>query len=250
MLTLPRSGRSRTVADAGSPRILALVPARSGSKGIPDKNIRPLAGRPLLAYVADALAESGVTARAVLSTDSPKIASIGASVGLEVPFLRPADLSGDETPMLPVVQHAIRTLEATGWVPDLIVLLQPTAPLRRGHHIRSAVELLQREQADSVVTVLPIPAHLSPHYAMAVRDGMLESFLPEGAALTRRQEAPGAYYRDGTVYAFRRSVAIGGSIYGQRCLPLLLSSDESITLDTLDDWAAAERRLRATATAQ
>src|SRR4051812_9470935 len=113
-----------------TPSVLALVPARAGSKGVTDKNVRPLAGRTLLDYAASAARASGVVDRIVLSTDSLRIADEGRRVGIEVPFMRPALLAQDDTPMLPVIEHAIAELAAHGWSPDIVVLLQPTSPLR------------------------------------------------------------------------------------------------------------------------
>ena len=120
-------------------RVLALVPARGGSKGIPDKNIRPLAGRTLLEYAARVSEESGVVDRIILSTDSERIAEEGRRVGLEVPFLRPSELAQDDTPMLPVIEHAVDFVAREGWDPEIIVLLQPTSPLRTPAHIRTAI---------------------------------------------------------------------------------------------------------------
>jgi CMP-N-acetylneuraminic acid synthetase len=222
--------------------VLGLVPARGGSKGIPDKNIRLLAGRSLLEYVARAA--SGVVDRIVLSTDSSRIAEEGRRAGLEVPFLRPADLARDDTPMLPVVEHAVAALEQQGWSPEIIVLLQPTSPLRTSQHIRRAVQQLRDTGADSVVTVVELPRHLSPDYVMRVVNGRLVPFLPEGVHVTRRQDARRAVVRDGTVYAFwRRTLVEKRSIYGTNCQPLVVPAPESITLDTPEDWHEAERRL-------
>ena len=224
--------------------VLALVPARGGSKGIPDKNIRPLHGRTLLDLCARVAAESGVVDRAVLSTDSEPIAAAGRRAGLEVPFLRPPALAQDETPMLPVIEHAVSTLAAAGWTPDIIVLLQPTSPLRTAAHVRTAVEQLRDSDADSVVTVVELPRHMSPDYVMRIDEGRLVPFLPEGARVTRRQDARPAFVRDGTVYAFRRqTLERTHSIYGERCRPLVVPASESLTLDTPEDWAEAERRL-------
>lgn len=224
--------------------VLGLVPARGGSKGIPGKNVRPLLGRTLLEYAARAAAESGVIDRLVLSTDDAAIAAAGERAGIEVPFLRPPALAADDTPMLPVIEHAVSVLESAGWSPEIVVLLQPTSPLRRPAHIRAAVERLRRSQADSVVTVIELPRHLSPDYVMRVDDGRLVPFLPEGAAVTRRQDARPAFVRDGTVYAFwRRTLRDTGSLYGRVCRPLVLPASESLTLDSEDDWREAERRL-------
>lgn len=227
-------------------RVLGIVPARSGSKGVPGKNVRLLAGRPLLAYTADAARESGVVDRVILSTDADDIARIGLQVGLEVPFMRPAALAQDETPMLPVVQHAMNALDADGWRADLVVLLQPTSPLRRAEHIRRAVETLQQSDADSVVGVVEIPRHLSPDYVMRIDEGMLRPFLPDGYRVTRRQDARPAYSREGTVYAFRReTLERFGDIYGDRCRPLIVDAGDSLSIDTPEDWDAAERILSA-----
>jgi CMP-N,N'-diacetyllegionaminic acid synthase len=224
--------------------VLGLVPARGGSKGIPDKNIRLLAGRSLLEYVARAA--SGAVDRIVLSTDSERIAEEGRRAGLEVPFLRPADLARDDTPMLPVIDHAVDTLEQQGWSPEIIALLQPTSPLRRADHIRAAIQRLRDTGADSVVTVVELPRHLSPDYVMRIEDGRLVPFLPEGVRVTRRQDARPAVVRDGTVYAFwRRTLRETRSIYGTNCQPLVVPARESITIDAPEDWDEAERRLAA-----
>ena len=162
-----------------------------------------------------------------------------------MPFVRPTALAADETPMLPVVQHAVEALEAEGWAPGIIVLLQPTSPLRNAAHVRDAVARLRNSQADSVVSVVELPLHMSPDYVMRIVDDELKPFLPEGERLTRRQDARTAYVRDGTVYAFwRATLTRHASIYGQRCLPLVVPAEESITIDTPGDWAAAERVLQ------
>jgi CMP-N-acetylneuraminic acid synthetase len=226
--------------------VLGLVPARGGSKGVPGKNVRPLAGRPLLEYTARAARDSGVVDRIVLSTDSQEIADVGRRAGLEVPFLRPAALAADDTPMLPVIRHALDALVADGWHTEIVVLLQPTSPLRRADHIRDAVQLLRDTNADSVVTVVEVPRHLSPDYVMKIEDGRLRHFLPEGARLTRRQDARPAYAREGTVYAcWARTIERTGSLYGDDCRPLVIDPRDSLSIDSPADWEAAERMLAA-----
>ena len=225
--------------------ILALIPARGGSKGLPRKNLRPLAGHSLIEYAARVARESAIVDRAVLTTDAEEIAAEGRRVGLEVPFLRPAHLAQDDTPMLPVIEHAVTALGADGFVPEIVLLLQPTSPLRTPEHLRAAVRLLCDSDADSVVSVVELPRHLSPDYVMRIEDDALVPFLPEGARVTRRQDARRAYVRDGTVYAFwRRTLVEQGSIYGARCLPLVVNPAESITIDSPADWDEAERLLR------
>ena len=224
--------------------VLGLVPARSGSKGVPGKNIRLLAGRSLLDYTACAAHDSGVIDRLVLSTDSEEIADAGRRAGLEAPFLRPPSLAADDTPMLPVITHALAALADSGWQPDIVVLLQPTSPLRRPDHIRTAVRVLRDTNADSVVSVIELPRHLSPDYVMKIDDGVLKPFLPEGSRIARRQDARSAYSRDGTVYAcWRRTIERFDSIYGDDCRPLIVDAAESLSIDSPADWDAAERIL-------
>jgi len=225
-------------------QVLGLVPARGGSKGVPGKNVKPLAGHSLLDYTARAARESGVIDRMILSTESPEIADAGRRAGLEVPFMRPASLAADDTPMVPVIEHALAELTRQGWSPEIVVLLQPTSPLRRPDHIRAAVKLLRETGADSVVTVVEVPRHMSPDYVLRIEDGRLKTFLPDGERVTRRQDARPAYSRDGTVYAFRRStVEKSGGIYGGDCRPLLIDPSDSLSIDSPADWDEAERLL-------
>jgi len=227
-------------------KVLGIIPARGGSKGIPDKNLRELAGKPLLAYTMEAAAASGVIDRLVLSTDSEEVAELGRNLGLEVPFMRPAELAGDESPMLGVLQHAVAELEKTAWRPEIIVLLQPTSPLRKAEHIRKAVELLKGGQCDSVVSVVKIPSLFAPQKALTIRGGWLKFWSEGGTEITRRQQAETSYAREGTVYACWRDVLMEkGSLYGEKSLPYLVPADEALSLDTMEDWRRAEELLKA-----
>src|SRR5581483_400682 len=143
-------------------RVLGLIPARGGSKGVPRKNIRLLGGKPLLAYTAEAALAAQRLTRVVLSTDDEEIAAVGQSFGVEVPFLRPVELAQDNTPTLPVVQHALRWFEEHDTRFDAICLLQPTSPLRRAADIDASIELLERSDADTVISVLPVTLEYNP----------------------------------------------------------------------------------------
>lgn len=221
--------------------VVALVPARAGSKGIPGKNTRLLAGRPLLAHAIAAGLAQPLIDRVILTTDCPEMADAGLKAGAEVPFLRPADLAADDTPMLAVLRHAVGFLESAGWTPGVVVLLQPTAPFRRQQDLAKALELILADaQAESVVSVEEVPAHYSPHMVMKVDGGRLVNFLPEGQRLTRRQDAPKAYTRNGQFYITRAATLMRkSSIYGEISLPFI-TGHKAVNLDTLDDWAAAE----------
>jgi CMP-N,N'-diacetyllegionaminic acid synthase len=224
-------------------RLLGLIPARGHSKGVPDKNLRLLAGQPLIKWTFDTAISSGVLDRVVLSTDDERIADIGRAMGLEVPFKRPAFLATDEAPMVDVVRHALAELDHAGYSPDAVMLLQPTSPLRRPEHIRAACEAL--DGADSVCSVVNVPPALRPHYLMRIDEGgYLKHFLAEGAALSRRQDAPAAYSRDGTIYLVRRQVVLEErNLYGEKCVPLLIDLEDSLSIDEPADWTEAERRL-------
>lgn len=222
--------------------ILGLIPARGGSKGIPGKNERSLGGRTLIERTADAARQSGVIDRLVLTTDSDAIAALGANAEIEV-LMRPPELAQDDSPMIDVVVHAVEELERAGWHGDAIALLQPTQPLRRPEHIRAAAELLEHTDASAVVSVVEIPPHYAPQYAMRIEGDRLRNYLPAGEALTRRQDAERAYSRDGTIYLVRRETLREGDLYGKDCRPLLVAADESLNLDTPEDWDRAEMLL-------
>jgi N-acylneuraminate cytidylyltransferase len=225
-------------------KILGIIPARGGSKGIPGKNIRMLGGKPLIHYAALAARESGLVDRLILTTDSVEIAEVGKTLGIEVPFIRPAELARDDTPMFPVIDHALQFVENEGWTPDIILLLQPTAPLRQPEHIREAVQILTETKCDAVASVVEVPQHYAPDFVLKLEDGKLKPFL-EGGIKTRRQDVRPAYSRDGSIYAFWRDVFIHKrSIYGDDCRPLLISGNESCNLDTMEDWREVEQKIR------
>jgi len=227
-------------------KIIGIIPARGGSKGIPGKNIRLLAGKPLIHYSVISALESRVFDRIILSTDSAKIADSVKMFPIEVPFLRPADMASDTTPMFSVVKHALESVEKDGWSADIAVLLQPTAPLRKAEHIRTAVKMLVNLKCDSVVSVVEVPMHFSPDYVMRIDGGRLTPFLPGGALIQRRQDARQAYSRDGTIYALWRSTLRNhDNLYGKDCRPLVIPPEYSCNLDTLEDWKEIEKRISA-----
>lgn len=197
-----------------------MIPARGGSKSIPCKNIISLADRPLLAYTCEAALSSRTLTRIVLSTDDSEIAAVGREWGVEVPFLRPAELAQDDTPALPVIQHALCWLQKhRDYQPEFIVLLQPTSPLRRACHIDGAVNLLLETDADSVVSVVEVPHQYNPISVMRIEKGMLVPFLAdEGTRILLRQEKSRLYARNGpAVLATRRTVLnTTESLFGKR----------------------------------
>jgi N-acylneuraminate cytidylyltransferase len=231
-------------------KVLGVITARGGSKGLPGKNLKILAGKPLIAYTVKAARDSGAFDRLVLSTDSPDIAEAARTMGCDVPFMRPADLARDETPHLPVLQHAVRWLdEHQQYRPDAVMILQPTSPLRRPQHIREAIAVLNRLDVDSVVSVSEVPAHYNPMRTLRVDDrGMASLFVtgqPVRRRLNRRQDMPQAWTMNGAIYLFRTPVlsAAEPSLYGDRTAAYVMSHAHGISIDSLDDWAEAERLL-------
>ena len=222
--------------------ILALVPARGGSRGIPGKNLRLLAGKSLVARAVESGLESRLVTRVILSTDSEAIAEEGRRAGGEVPFLRPAELAQDDTPTSAVVIHAIDWLrENERFLPNILVLLQPTAPLRQGRHVDEALDLLVSGQARTVVSVTPVPGHHHPAWQFSIRDGALVPFLETPTVPPRRQDLPPTYTRNGAIYAAWTENWLSGSIaYGPGCLPYVMAPEESANIDGPEDLALAE----------
>lgn len=223
-------------------RVLGLIPARGGSKGVPRKNVRLLGGKPLIGYTIDAAREARRVHRVLVSTEDAEIASISKSLGAEVPFLRPASLAQDDTPMLPVVSQALEAVMAEGWVPDALCLLQPTFPFRHPGDIDACIELLEAQAADCVISVHRVPAHFNPHWVYFERpDGSLRLSTGESEPIPRRQALPPAFHRSGAVYVSRvATITEQGSFYGDRVVGYETPSESSCNIDTMDDWARAE----------
>ena len=219
---------------------LAIIPARKGSKAVPGKNLKPLAGKPLIAYSIDTAFQCNVFDEIVVSTDCEKIAQLSMSKGCNVPFMRPAQLASDKAAMIDVVIHAINFFEEhIEQYFDLVAILQPTSPLRNKEDVASAINTLKQDLSiDSVVSVSEIPSDFSPFKAMKIEKGKLKNFLPAGEKVTRRQDVQPTYTRDGSVFAFRRQLLESGTIYGENCKPLVVQNN-TINIDTIEDFEFA-----------
>lgn len=220
---------------------VGIIPARSGSKGIPNKNIRLLAGKPLIYYTIKAGLEASLLSRLVVSTDSMEIAEISEAFGAEVPFLRPPELARDDTLGLPVVRHAVKFLEENqGYRPDIIVTLQPTSPLRRAEHIDAAVTMLIETKADSVVSLCE--AEHSPYWMRALtKDGRLKPILSTKEDYMRRQDLPRVYRFNGAVYASKYSVVMEEKKRSKADIrALIMDREDSIDIDEELDFQIAE----------
>lgn len=226
-------------------KVLAVVPARGGSKGVPGKNVRPLVGRPLLAYTSDCIRASRRITRALLSSDDAEILAVGRQLGLEAPFVRPASLAGDHVPSADVALHALGHVEQEeGEVYDAVVLLEPTAPLRTAEDIDAALDALLASDADSVVSVCRVEAP-HPGKMQVIEGGVLKPFMPDiwRDGIPRQKLFP-VYFLNGAVYAVRREILQRtGSLWGARTLAYVMPPERSVNIDAALDFRIAEALL-------
>jgi len=254
-----------------------VIPARGGSKGIRRKNLAPLGGRPLIAHTCDAARGSRALTRVIVSTDDDEVAAEAMKLGIEVPFLRPATLAGDDTPMIDVLVDLLSTLAGReSYRPDAVVLLQPTSPFRRAGHIDAAVDTFLASGADSVVSVVPVPHQFTPSSLMELDgDRLVFPGGPEGPPLhregapprrggpsgppdesaggdpgpLRRQDKPQLFARNGpAVVVVRARVLLEQrALYGADTRALVMSREDSLDIDEAFDLELAELLLAARA---
>lgn len=224
---------------------VAVIPARGGSKSIPRKNLAEVAGKSLLAWAAEAALAARRVGRVVLSTDDEEIADAGRALGLDVPFLRPAHLALDETPILPVLLDLMGKLEGERTQVTSLVLLQPTSPLRTAVHIDEAIALFESAGADTVVSITEVPHRFNPLSVMAMEEGLLRPFLPEGAALLRRQDKPRVFARNGPAVLVVSPAQIRrGALYGERTCGYVMDDESSLDVDEPKDLPVVDAALR------
>ena len=221
------------------PRVIATICARGGSKALPGKNLRPLAGQPLIVHTIEhALACRGIDG-VFVSTDDEQIAEVAQRAGAQVPYLRPAELATDEAPKLPAIGHLVAHLERSGMSVDTVVDLQPTSPLRRPEDIEAALALL--DDADLVVSVTE-PSH-NPYYTLAEADAEGRLQLSKPAGFARRQDAPAVWGLNGSIYVWRRAAltkAIAEGFWSVRAKPYAMPRRRSVDIDDLEDFELAQ----------
>ena len=231
--------------------VLALIPARGGSKSIPRKNIKPFAGHPLIAYSIAAGQATKSISRLIVSTDDEEIARVARSYGAETPFLRPAELAQDRTTDLPVFQHALRWLhENEGYQPEIVVHLRPTSPLRRVWQIEQAIEkLLEHPEVDAVRTV-SLPSQNPFKMYRIGANGLLQPLgwelgVPGEPFNMPRQSLPEVYWHNGYVDAvWSKTILEKDSMTGTAMLPLVIDPSDCVDIDSLEDWKHAEAMLK------
>jgi len=225
------------------PKILAVIPARGGSKGVPRKNIRPVCGKPLIGYTIETAFEASASLYTVIvSTDDQETAQIALQFGAEVPFLRPAQLAEDSAPTAPVLQHAVKFIEERDGVQmDWVLLLQPTDPLRLPQDIDNAIEIALNQKCDSVISVKQVFS-THPILMKKIEDGLLEPFcIPEKEGTRRQDYDPPAYMRNGAIYLTRRDVLMhDNSIWGETIRPYIMPDERSVGVDSEMDLKLVE----------
>jgi CMP-N,N'-diacetyllegionaminic acid synthase len=220
--------------------IVGVIPARGGSRGIARKNLAICAGKPLLTYTLEAAKASRLD-RVIVSTDDAEVADFAKQAGIEVPFVRPAQLASDSAPMLDVLLHALKWLQGSGAEVDAIALLQPTSPLRTSAHIDAVLAKFRDKRADTVVSVVRVPHNFTPESLLELRKD--ETLVPANskAGPTQRQSKPQLYARNGpAIVVTSTSTLAAGKLYGERTIAYEMSRLESIDVDEPEDLRLAE----------
>ena len=225
--------------------VIGVIPARGGSKGVPRKNIRPLAGKPLLAYTIEVALACPLITDVVVSTDDPEIRDIALQYGAQAPFLRTAELATDTALAIPTIQHAVREMEAKRGRPyDYVVMLQPTTPLRAADDLTQALIQLIDSQADGIISVV----HVDNWHPMKMKkfvNRWLVDYEKPPVENPPRQILPPVYMVNGAIYATRRDVFMNrGTFQGERCLGYIMPPERSVNIDTEIDFIIAEHHIR------
>ncbi|WP_158837996.1 acylneuraminate cytidylyltransferase family protein [Polaribacter sp. L3A8] len=227
-------------------RILGLIPARGGSKGVPGKNIKLLGNKPLLAYTSEIALQSNYLVKTVLSSDDDKIIEVAKSLGVEIPFKRPSNLAEDSSPTLPVIKHVLDYYKAKGEFFDAVCLLQVTSPFRTVSFLDEALNKFINSDTDSLVSVQEVPHEYNPHWTFELnKQGNLKIATGETEIITRRQELPKAYHRDGSIYITKTAVIEKqNSLFGNSIAYIESPKEFYVNIDTLKDWEKAELLLK------
>lgn len=231
-------------------KILGIIPARGGSKGVPRKNIKEMNGKPLLAYTTEvALEAKDVFHKIIVSTEDEEIAEVARGLGVEVPFLRPKEYATDSSASINLVRHALLTLEESEGIQyDAVLLLQPTNPLRIKEDIYGSIKLLNEKDTDSVISVGRAVSNHPAYMKKIDGNGYLEPYSIAEVEGTRRQDfKPYAYFRDGAIYLTKRDVIVNeNSLWGKRITPYIIPEERSVGIDSMLDWHLCEILLKET----
>lgn len=221
-------------------KVIGIIPARGGSKGVPKKNIKLLNNKPLIAYTIEAAIESKLDT-VIVSTDDQEIADVAKRFGADVPFLRPDNLANDSAKSLPVMLHALNFMEEqSGKNYDAVMMLQPTTPHRTIEDIDKAIDLLEQTNADSVISVVDVEGH-HPARMKFMEDGkLIDPPYCEAYENQPRQELTPMYIRNGAIYLTKKEVLLANSFKGKDCRALVMPASRSVNIDSVLDFQMAE----------
>lgn len=227
-------------------RVLAIIPARGGSKGVPNKNIKLLNGKPLLGYTAEIALQSKLLTEVIVSTEDDKIRDVALNLGIKVAFKRPIELAQDDTPTIDVIIHALQWYEKQKIFFDAVCLLQPTSPFRTVELLDKAIEKFVNSGCDSLISVQKVPHQYNPHWTFEMnQEGNLKIATGEKHIISRRQELPMVYHRDGSIYITKTNVLLNQhSLYGESTAFIESNSDGYVNIDSLEDWEKAEELIQ------
>lgn len=222
-------------------KILGVIPARGGSKGVPRKNIKELNGKPLIQYTSDVALESELIDTLVLSSDDNEIIEVAKKIGIDVPFVRPNDLAQDKSPTFPVIIHALEYYKSIGVEFDAVCLLQVTSPFRSVDFLNKAIKKFIDQDTDSLVSVQEVPHEYNPHWVFKPNDNEeLKLVTGEKEIISRRQNLPKTYHRDGSIYITKTSVLLNqNSLYGNKIAYIESPKEWYVNIDTMKDWDQA-----------
>lgn len=220
--------------------ILAIIPARAGSKGIPNKNIKALCGKPLIHYTIEQALRLNIFKHIVVSTEDNKIKKFAEKLLPPLEYLRPTNLAEDQSPTLPVILHVLEEEEKRGRQYEAVCLLQTTAPLRSDELIVSVIDKMKHNpKLDAVITMKKVPDHFHPNWVFKRQNDLISSY--EDKVLTRRQLLDPVYYRDGSVYLTKTDcLKQKKSLFGAHTA-MVENNEEAVNLDTMEDWVQAEK---------
>lgn len=227
-------------------KILAIIPARGGSKGVPGKNIKLLNGKALLAYTSEIALQSKYLTEVIVSTEDEQIIEVAKSLGIKLPFVRPLALAQDNTPTIDVIIHALQWYENQNIFFDAVCLLQVTSPFRTVEFLDKAIEKFIEKKSDSLVSVQKVPYEYNPHWIFEVNEeGNLKIATGETEIISRRQGLPTVYHRDGSIYITKTEVLLKDhSLYGKSTAFIESEPEFYVNIDTLQDWNKAEAMIQ------
>lgn len=226
-------------------KILGLIPARAGSRGVPGKHMKLLGGKPLIEYTFQSALQARLLSKITLSTDSDEIINFAKTIsGIGIPFKRPANLAEDNTPTISVINHTLQHYRSLGQLFDFVCLLQPTTPFRSEDLIDRAIKYLLESGAESVVTVRKVPDNYHPNWLFSMdKNGKLQNTSSDETITSRRQDLPPAYHRDGQIYIATTELIEKGFLIGNNTHGFINGDGPGINIDTLADWEMAENRV-------